>query len=808
MRGVWQDVKFGARLLLTQRQFTAVAVVILALGVGTPTAVFSVVNAVLLRPLPYEDPERLVAIASVFQEPGRPDLHARTVALTEIAALRRGATRLSSMGAFAYTQIPVRAGGQAFYPVTALLDPQFLATLGVPLAAGSPFVEGPDGERTAIISHRLWTSAFNGDPGAVGRTLLVDGTPHVVRGVLRADFQFPRSDASFFTKPIDLLLPPASVSGFPTTSRQWWGIGRLAPGSTLSEAQAELTALAPDVAGGQPQGRRWSPRLVPLAEETTRAARQPLLLVLGIAGVLLLIASTNLMNLFFARGAARVREMAIRRAIGSSTGRIVRQMLTEALLLALVGGAAGVLLAASAIRAIVALSPVHLPVSGVVDIDWAVLGFSLAICVASCLAASVFPALHVSARSEHAVRGAGMRASAGRGAARLQQALCVAQIGLGVALLTAAGLLANSLWRLASVDPGFTTDRVMGFNLSIPGDEPRAAWARFYANALEEVRSIPGVEDAGLITFLPPEMRAGVFMGFAVEGMPPAAGSGGGRGVNTLVASGSYFSTLGMRIVRGRNFATSDRADSTPVILINEALARSYFAGTDPLGRRVGTGFDGLKPVREIVGVVADTHDRGLKTPAVPTVYLPFEQFSLPYGSIALRTAAAPEGIVPVIRDRLNRINPAAPLTDFQTLDARLSESLREPRFYTVIAAACALMAVLFVTFGLYGLVSYSVSRRTAELGLRMAVGAERQAILRMVLLQGLRLAVAGVGLGLVLAFLSTKSLQSLLFGVKAVDPLSFGAAAGIALAATLAASYGPARRASRVDPLVALRYD
>lgn len=809
MGSVWQDIKFGMRLLVRQRRFSGVAIVILALGVGTPTVVFSIVNATLLRPLPYKDPDRLVAITEGFRTPGRPDTPSRTVALTDVAAWRKTARHLESMGAFAYTQIAIRVGDQALSPVTALLDPQFLPTLGVPLMMGSHFPEDPSAERTAIVTHRLWTAAFAADPNAIGRTFLVDGTPHVLRGVLRADFQFPRSDASFFTKPIDLLLPASSVPGFPSTMRQWWGIGRLARGSTLAEAESELQGLAQQLARSESTNTgTWIPTLTALAAETTRTARQPLLIVLGISAALLLIASTNLMNLFFARGVARLREMAIRRAIGSSTGRIIRQMLTEGLLLSLLGGAAGVWLAALAIRGLVTMSPVHLPVTGRVDMDWRVLLFSLAVCVLASLTASLLPAIHVVAKSEDAVRGAGMRGSAAPAAARLQQVLCVAQIALGVALLASAGLLTNSLWRLASVDPGFRTDRILGFNMSIPGDLPRPAWAQFYGHALDAVRTIPGVEAAGLISFLPPEVRAGVFMGFAIDGAPPAGPGERPRVVNTLIASGSYFPTMEMRIVRGRNFEAADREDGRPVILINDTLARRFFAESDPIGRRVGTGFDGLKPVREIVGVVADTHDRGLKADPIPTVYLPFEQFALPYGSIALRTTSRIDGIVPVIRERLRAINPAVPLTDFQMLDERLVESLREPRFYTLIAAACAAMAVLFVTFGLYGLVSYSVSRRTTELGLRMAVGAQQGTILRLVLAQGLRLAIAGIALGLVLAFFSTRSLQSLLFEVQAIDPLTLGATAAITLLITLGATYGPARRASRVDPLVALRHE
>ena len=801
---MWQDLRFGARLLLGQRQFTLVAVVILALGVGAPTAVFSVVNAAILRPLPYEAPDRLVAVTSLLRAPGQPELPVRTVALTEVTAWRPHATRLSSIGAFAYTQIPIRVANAAFSPVTALVDAPFLATLGVPLALGTHFPDSPEASLTAIISHALWTTAFGADPGAVGRTIVVDGTAHTVRGVLRADFQFPRSDASYQTKPVDLLLPPSSVPGFPAAARQYWGIARLADGATIADAEAELQVIA---RGATPADAAvWLPRLARLDLETTRTARQPLLIVLGISAVLLLIASTNLMNLLFARGTARVREMAIRKAIGGSTGRVIRQMLTEGLLLSLLGGAAGVLLAALAIRGLVALSPVHLPITGAVDIDWRVLGFSLGVCMSASLLANLLPALHVSSRSEQVIRGAGMRAAASPGIARFQQALCIVQIALGVALLAAAGLLANSLWRLSAVNPGFATERVLGFNLSVPSDLPLETRPRFYAHAIEQVQTIPGVEDAGLISFLPPELRSGVFMGFSIDGIP--APPERRRVVNTLVASGSYFTTVGIPIVRGRGFSASDRAGTNPVILVNEAAARQFFGAVDAIGRRVGTGFDGLKPVREIVGIVANVHDRGLQAAPVPTVYVPFEQFSLPYGAIALRTAVTPETIIPVIRERLNRLNPTVPLTDFQTLDRRLTESLREPRFYTLIAAGCAVMAVLFVTFGLYGLVSYSVSRRTAELGLRMAVGAQPGSIQWMVLGQGLQLAVTGVLLGLLLAFFATRSLQSLLFEVRPLDPLTFSAAALLAVAATLAASYGPARRASRIDPLTALRHE
>jgi predicted permease len=391
---------------------------------------------------------------------------------------------------------------------------------------------------------------------------------------------------------------------------------------------------------------------------------------------------------------------------------------------------------------------------------------------------------------------------------RVQQGLCVLQIALGVALLASAGLLLHSLWRLTSVAPGFNPRDVLGFNLSVPNDLLLDARRRFYAQALDEIRTIPGVASAGLISFLPPETRAGVFMGIGIEGAEPLGSSEPPRTANTLIASPGYFETIESAIVRGRGFSGADTPSSPAVILVNEAFVRRYLPSGDALGRRIGTGFDRLKPVREIVGIVADTHDRGLAAGAIPTVYVPFQQFALPYGSIAVRSRVAPAALVPVIRDRLTRLNPGVPVGGFQRLEDRLHDSLREPRFYTLMAVTCALMAVFFVSFGLYGLVSYSVSRRTAELGIRMAMGANRAAILGMVLRQGLRLSAAGVGLGLLLALAVTRALRSLLFEVEPADPLTLAAASALVVIVTLAASYGPAHRASRVSPVTALRLE
>jgi putative ABC transport system permease protein len=802
-----KDLRFALRAFSRVHGFTLLSIATLALGVGATTVIFSVVNAVLLRPLPYEEPSQLVAIASRFKGPSG-TRRVPVVPLTDLAEWRARSRSFASMGGFAYTQLPLRVGDRSFSPVTALMDPQFLPTLGNPLHMGSFFDAAGGPDASAIISHALWMEAFGGDQAAIGRPIAVDGEPYVLRGVLAPDFQFPRSDASYYSKPIEMLIPSASFLGFPPGSRQWFAIARLAPGVSLRQAEAELQGIAEGLAEPASDGATWSIELAPLDEETTRTARRPLVIVLGISAVLLLIAATNLMNLFFSRGTVRVREMSIRRAIGSSMPRLVRQLLIESLILAAAGGALGLLLASLAIDAIVALSPFHLPVSGGISIDRTVLWFTIAICAAAALVAGLFPAIRLGFTADDALRSPGMRASAGRSVTRLQQGLCISQIALGVALLAVAGLLAHSLWRLNAVNPGYNVDDVIGFNLSVPNDLSLADRRRFYAQALEEIRTTPGVQHAGLISFLPPETRAGVFMGVSLEGVPAPERGAPPRVANTLISSVDYFRTMQMPLVRGRDFTDGDNEASPPVIIVNEAFVRRYYPDGDALGRRIGTGFDAMKPVREIVGIVADTHDRGLAAQAIPTVYIAFPQFALPYGSIAVRTRVAMASLVPVIRDRLTRLNPAVPLTDFQRVSDRVRESLREPRFYTVLAATCALMSIFFVSFGLYGLVSYSVARRTSELGIRMAVGANRAEILRMVLLQGLRLSAAGVILGLAIAAASTRALRALLFQVQPIDPLTLALAAALVVVVTLLASYAPAYRASRVSPLAALRQE
>jgi putative ABC transport system permease protein len=801
------DARYALRGMKRAPGFTLVAVLILTLGIGATTAIFAVVEAVLLRPMPYAQADRLVAFSRVYRQPAAGARALPTVSLTEVEAWRAGSRSLASIGSFVFTQLPVTVGSQSFSMVTAAVDPELLATLGTPPSLGQNFrgAGSTRREMSAIVSHRVWLAAFGGDPTAVGRSISVNGASYTVTGVLPATFQFPRSDASYFTEEVGLLIPIANIAAsWGRDSPQWFAIGRLTADASIDSAQAEMDTLSARMAAEHLQQPGVSIRVSPLHAETTSHVRPALLMMMGIAIVLLLVACTNITNLLFSRSVVRGREIAIRKAVGANTGRLVRQMLTESACLTLVAGAAGVLVARVALDALVRLSPFHLPVSGTVRIDPAVLAFTFATGAAATIIAGLFPALHAVHRREDLLGGSGTRASGGQRIVRVQRALTVAQVALGLALLTTAGLLVHSLWRLSAVDPGFRREGVFGFSLTVPSNHPPGQTSMLYARMLDAVRSIPGVTSAGWTTWLPPEPRKGVFIPFAVEGRPAPSTPADRLFCNLQVTSEDYFSTVGIPLIRGRAFAAEDDDSAPQVAIVNETLARRHFPDEDPIGRKITTMFD-PRP-REIVGIIKTVHDRGLAASTVPTVYVPFRQFSLAYGSIAVRAQIPPDMVIPEIRRRVTAIDATVPLTDFQTLDTRLYNSLDEPRFFTVMASTCALMAVLFVSLGLYGVVAHAVARRTAEIGIRMALGAQQGTILTMVLRQGIGLVAIGLAIGTLLSIFVTKIFSSLLFEVTPTDPATFAAAAGIIAAVTLAASYVPARRASRVSPIAALR--
>lgn len=796
---VFSDTRYALRALRKNPGFAAVAVLVLALGIGASTAIFSVVNAVLLRPLPYRNPVRLVAVSGEVLQGGRLAPN-RLVSLNEVEAWRRLSASLESIGSFVFTALPLSVGDQSMFPVAIGADQELLTTLGVEPELGHNFSNpgSSHADFSVIISHNLWTGPFHSDPAVIGRSIALDGAPYTVVGVLPAAFQFPRSDAAYFPEQPDLLFPVANIAeGWGRDSTQWFAIGRLKPGISLAQADSELKALTPRIS--RQTGR--TARLTMLDAETTSAVRTPLLLLFGVSIVLLVIACTNIMNLLFARAPARRREIAIRIASGATRWRLIRQILTESFCLTILGGILGLALAWSVAGILIRISPAYLPVSGRVSIDLPVFAFAFAVCAAAALFAGLFPALRMALDRANLFGRLGSRDFGGRALARFQHTLTVVQVALGFALLATAGVLTHSLIRLASVDPGFRSDGIVGFEFAIPTDHSQARSRQVIQSMLETARATPGVLSAGTITFLPPETRAGAFTRFFAPGVQTPVFS------NSQITSEDYFKTVGVPVLRGRDFTSADSENAPRVAIVNETFARRYFSRADALGRRIAP-YDPRNSPHEIIGIVRDMHDRGLNVNPVATVYLPYRQSPRAYGAIAVHTSLPPETLIPELRTRVARVDATAPVKNFATIGERLHKTLDEPRFYALLAGACGIMAVLFVTLGLYGVVSYSVSRRTPEIGVRMALGASRPAILRRVLRQGLWMAFIGVAAGLALSLAASKFLVNLLFQVKPNDPPTLALAAALVLAVTLLASFIPARRASRVDPIVALRHE
>jgi predicted permease len=796
-----QDIRFAFRTMRKNQGFSVVAIMILALGVSAATIIFSIVNAVLLKPLPYSDPSRLVAVTNVYR-PGTLNRVNETVSLTDVWAWREKSTSFASMGAFFHTRLPLRVGDAAYYPNTLSMDADFLPTLGALPAMGTNFERGSAEAETVIISHEFWQRAFGGDPNVIGKTVRMGGSLRSVRGVLAPDFELPRPDAALYRGPVDVFMP--AFQDFARGGRVFYAVARLAPGVGIDRAAAELRNI--DAAMDGRQSGEWSVRLAPLAEERTRASKRPLTIFAALGAVLLLIMCTNLVNLLMARNARRSQEFSIRDSLGATAGRLWRQQLTENFCLALVGSALGAAIAAVAVRFAAALLPVRLPVTQGLTLDSRVLAFA-AVTSAGTMILISLPALFSSLSRGPARPGAGLRA---RVFPRTQKALTIAQIGISIGLLVAGSVLGNSLWRLSTVERGFDTAQTFGFQFNVPKAQDETQ--RFVDRALETIAAIPGVGSAGHITYLPPENWAGSFFPFRFDGPSPEGLEGQTTRANTMTTSGDYFETVGMRLIQGRQFDSTDDANAPLVMIVNEAFANAFLPQQDVLSRRVITDYDKnlgrTDTAREIVGIVSDTRDRNMRVAPAPTIYLPYRQGTLPYGAIAIRAELPLNALLAEVRSRLAAIDPDVPVADFQTLDERVSESLREPRFNAVLAALCAALAVLFAGVGLYGVVSYSVSAHTTEFGVRMALGSTRTKILALVLWQGAVMALIGAVLGLVLALASMRGLASLLFEVSPLDPPTLAVSVAFVVVVALVAAFVPAWRACRLSPMTALRDD
>jgi putative ABC transport system permease protein len=820
-----QDVRHALRLIRRDPAFTFTALAMLALGIGLNTAIFSVAYGVLWRPLPYANPDRLVIVSSA-QQTGRGIKTFWTWAPVSYEALRPRVAALDDLAAYAPIDAPITGRGEPLRVSAVDVSPNFFTTLGVNPARGRAFLTGAaasDDDRAVVVSDRLWRTSLNGDPAVVGQSIVIDGVPRTVIGVLPPDFRFtPVVGNGALALPDAEIFLPNRWPGDAGASRFLYLLGRLKPGVTRQRAEAELTALVnePSVVPAGAIGTegtlapnvRTLARTIGLQEYGLGSVRKLLLILLGAVSFVLLIACVNVANLQMARLTARRGELSVRMALGAGRRRIVRQLLTEAVVLSLLGASLGVLLAQIAIAVTLPQVPQFaLPRAGGIVIDARVMAFCLGLSLVSTLLIGLLPALRVGG----AAFGEGLALHAGDGRAtgdrqgeRLRTLLVAAQIAMTLVLLIAAGLLIHSFVRLTAVPSGFEPSGregvVQTVRVTLPErgyEEPERIHA-FARGVLERIQYLPGVKSASLINSAPFHMMF-IQSDFEIEGQPKPAFFAG-----TPKVDAGYFTTMGIPLLAGRDFSARDAAGAAKVAIISERIVREYAPGgpREALGRRVRVADDG--EWLTVVGVAADIHQRGLDRGVQPMIYVPFVQDRsgfIRFVSFVVRTAT-PGSVVEGVRAEIRRAAPDLPIESTLTMDEAIAKSVAQPRFRMVLLALFAIAATLIATCGIYGLMAYAVTQRRREIGVRMALGAERRDVLRLVLTRALRIVAAGVIVGLGAAVAVTRVLQTFLFGVTPTDPMAFTVVTLLLMAVGLMAAWLPARRATRIDPCAALR--
>ncbi len=811
LENLCQDLNYAGRILRRNPGFVMVAVLTLALGIGANCLIFSVVDTVLLRPFPYKDPDRLVFVWTEFNATNRVMSW-----LPDYLDWRARNQVFEDMGAWIPTSFDLAGPDYPEQLHGRRASASFFRTLGVQPQLGRLFLpeeerEGRD--RVVLLSDALWRNRFNADERVVGSTILLrryaqPAEPYTIAGVLPASFQaaFPRHADIWGALALD---------GEEARQRCMGGfdvIARLKPGVTLIQAESAMRSIAHGLALQYPKTNRgYSVQLHDFQESLTGYGRRTMWSLMGAVAFVLLIACVNVANLMLARAADREREMTIRAAIGAGRGRLFRQLLAECLLLCVLGGAAGALLAGAGVGAARAALPEGILRRGEIAIDLRVLGFNFAVSLLAGVAFGIIPAWRGSrAELSPALRGSGRRNRTG-----LLNSLVVAEIALGLVLVTGAALTINSFVRLLRVDPGFDPRRLLAIETYLPQEKYRSDAARLAAmeTLLARVKLLPGVVHAGITDFRPLGSSMHTFVRKRMAGAPPLA-------VNSEVIAGDYFAAMGTRLLRGRAFTDHDNAGAPPVAIINEAAARRYWPGEDPLGqqilfgraqrgeaRAIGAVTEG---VREIVGVVADVRRMGLDRAAEPAVYVSQWQEPSVLLEFVLRMwpGVSPADLARAVRSELAAVDHTLAASEVATMEEVVSQRLSQPRFLTSLLGIFGLIALALLITGVYGVTAYTVRVRTHEIGIRMALGAARRDVLAAMLGRGVRLAVAGIALGAVGAFAASQALISVLYGVKPADPVTFTAAALLVAAASLLACYAPAHRASRIDPMEALRYE
>jgi putative ABC transport system permease protein len=813
MRTLWQDVRYAARVLWKSPAFTAVALVAIALGVGANTAIFSVVDAVLLKPLDYRDPSQLVLIQHNYP---KLDLKA-TVSSAGYVYYRDNAKSFSDVAAYSGFSVNLTGEGEPERLAGMQVTTNIFPALGARAAEGRTFTaeEGVEGQnKVVVLSDGFWRRRFGGVP-VVGKTITLNGEPYTVTGVMPPTFQLGRE---FGGQGPDLWSPIAFTpqqtnpqTGL--TSEYLTVFARMRPGVGIEQAQAELDTIAADLRRQylpNSDASNWGLLLTPLEEFVVGRIRTALWVLLGAVVFVLLIACANVANLMLARAAVRQKEVAVRTALGASRWRLVRQLLTESVLLSLLGGGAGLLLAMWGVDLLLKLNENRIPRAAEIGLDSRVMIFTLGVSLLTGVVFGLAPAFQNSKVDLHDTLKEGGRS--GRGTVRrgVRNALVIAEMAFAVVLLIGAGLLIRSFVELQQVDPGFEPRGVLAMQVSLPPNKyaDRNARAAFQRRMLEQVRALPGVRSAATTTTLP--MSGWDQSGsFTIEGRTVEPGQNRPHG-SRWMASEDYFQTMNVPLVRGRYFEARDAQGAPGVVVVDEALARKYWPGEDAVGKRVTFETVDQQPVwREVVGVVGHVRNEGLEGESRAQYYVPYAQYATsPNMFIAVRTDADPASLAPAVRGAIAAVDRDLPVFRVTTMEKMVAESLTQRRFSMLLFGIFAALALALAVVGLYGVMSYGVAQRTHELGLRMALGAQARDVLRMVVGQAMLLVGVGLALGLAGAFALTRWMASLLYGVSATDPLTYVGIALLLGSVALLASYIPARRATKVDPMIALRYE
>ena len=805
MDTIQQDIRHAMRRLFKSPGFTLIGTLTLALGIGANSAIFSVVNAVLLRPLPYSQPDRLVGIYH-FQNGER-----ATMSGPNFVDVKRMSKTLADAAAVARSRVVLTGEGEPSRLTIAEVSASLFDLLGVQPLQGRGFhseENEPGHNKVAVLSYPLWHQRFGGDRRVIGKTIVVDGVSTEIVGVMPEGFAFP-SDTM-------LWIPLEYTKEFTTTQRAAWyldAVGRVKPGIPIEHAAAEIDAIGKQLAKQYPDADAGLDiTAVSLHEAMVGDIRKAVLVLLGAVGFVLLIACTNVANLLLARAASRETEMAVRSALGAARGRLVRQLLTESVLLGAAGGTLGLLFAFWGVDALVALQPAGIPRLSDVHVDrWVVL-FTFAVSIATGLIFGVVPALHSTGASvAGGLKDAGRGALTSRAGSRVRGVLVIAEVALAVVLLVGAGLLIRSFVKLTSVDPGFHAAQALTFELSLPESRYplESQQVDFFGRLLTNLHAVPGVDRAAAVISLPLS-GSSIVLSFEIAGRPPLPVSQQPV-MQVRVATNDYFRAIGIPLKRGRIFTDDDRPGSPPVVVITESAARQYFPGDDPIGKKITLGW-GRGPGKPraggvVVGIIGDVKDSGLDEPNPPQLYLPYQQWPVHSMSVLLKTVVPAAAVADAARRAVYATDPNIPISSVRTLDQIVAKSISQPYFYATLLAVFAVLALALAAIGVFGVLSYAVAQRTREIGIRMALGAQERNVLTLIVRQAMTFAVVGVALGSGLALTLARPLVAkMLFNTSPHDAATFCGVALVLAAVALVASYIPARRATRVDPIVALR--